>query len=366
MTIAASPRRSARLLTLLIVGVLAACARSGREELPDGPLLLPSLDLIPLEETDARFPATVIGQQNGRDIHSFTADEVAAGWAAPANAHVLYLAPSSLPAGLDVRTMHGGPALWSEVRYWGYEYSGNEIANRDAGKTGRALFDGRFWLSQGERNVTQDLYGYLHTLETDGSEMRMAPDKLYYLMVDGGAGTNGNPGLQGRPFHVCAGDSAVCAAAFPSSASSASTSAISSVADSSSVAPSSASSMVSSVASETASVSSSASSELLCGNGTLDPGEVCDDGNTAGDDECSADCLCDHGAVVDAFMAAHCAEAVTNEETLECYNDILVLWNGLGSETPPPIPDVNCSGTGDTADVLLLTPLMLSRYPVDA
>jgi cysteine-rich repeat protein len=31
----------------------------------------------------------------------------------------------------------------------------------------------------------------------------------------------------------------------------------------------------------------------LCGNGVLDPGEACDDGNTVGGDGCSADCLSD-------------------------------------------------------------------------
>src|SRR5947207_8903240 len=30
-----------------------------------------------------------------------------------------------------------------------------------------------------------------------------------------------------------------------------------------------------------------------CGNGTVEPPEVCDDGNTIGGDRCSADCLSD-------------------------------------------------------------------------
>ncbi len=33
----------------------------------------------------------------------------------------------------------------------------------------------------------------------------------------------------------------------------------------------------------------------ICGDGTVDPGEACDDGNILGDDECSADCLTSTG-----------------------------------------------------------------------
>lgn len=163
-------------------------------------VLIPTLSLEAIEEPRADFSAALIGQQNGVNIHYFTAAEATSGFTAPADEHVLFDCPATLTAAIEVDVAHGNRALWKSVRYWGYEYSGNEQTNQAAGKTGRALFDGRFWLSQGELNETAALYGYLNTVDPDSSLMDMVGGKRYYLMVDGAT-------LGALPFYVSCLDS---------------------------------------------------------------------------------------------------------------------------------------------------------------
>jgi len=59
---------------------------------------------------------------------------------------------------------------------------------------------------------------------------------------------------------------------------------------------------------------------MFCGNGTMDPGEVCDDGNWTGGDDCSPDC----------------------QSTEVCGNGI-VDWD-VGEQCDPPDPAGKCSG----------------------
>ncbi|HEX3759606.1 MAG TPA: DUF4215 domain-containing protein, partial [Kofleriaceae bacterium] len=73
-----------------------------------------------------------------------------------------------------------------------------------------------------------------------------------------------------------------------------------------------------------------------CGNGTMDPGEICDDGNTTSGDGCSADCksheVCGNG-IVDREAGEVCDDGV---------ND------GKGGVTPPVDGDgcsANCRST---------------------
>ncbi len=176
--------------TALLLGLLGlgGCAQQD-ESLPD-PILLPTLDLEPIEQSTADLSAKVIDERDGIPLHSFTSQEAAAGFEVTADEHVLFRCPAG--SDIDVQLAHGNSYLWNTVRYWGYEYSGNENANGAAGKTGRDLFDGRFWLSQGERTISNACYGYLHTQDTDTSEMNLNGSSLYYLMVSGGEDVNGN------------------------------------------------------------------------------------------------------------------------------------------------------------------------------
>ncbi|HLD08205.1 MAG TPA: DUF4215 domain-containing protein [Candidatus Peribacterales bacterium] len=150
---------------------------------PSGPaLLVPTLALEALEQPGPDFSARLIGTQNGVEIHYFTADESSKGFTAPADKHVIFDCPESITPDIDVSVAAPTGIL---VRAWGYEYSRNETANKGAGKTGRELFDGRFWLSPAELTATGEQYTSLQTTEADDSPMHLTPDRRYYLMIDG-------------------------------------------------------------------------------------------------------------------------------------------------------------------------------------
>ena len=52
-----------------------------------------------------------------------------------------------------------------------------------------------------------------------------------------------------------------------------------------------------------------AAAQVVCGNGTLEAGEDCDDGNTVGGDCCSAVCLFETNAIVCRAAAGPCDAA---------------------------------------------------------
>jgi len=96
-----------------------------------------------------------------------------------------------------------------------------------------------------------------------------------------------------------------------------------------------------------------------CGNGTLDPGEVCDDGNTKGGDGCSKDCLslekCGNG-IVDRDAGEVCDDGNTNDgdgcnktctSTEVCGNGIVDTEVGEVCE-PPGVGgcSADCRSTG--------------------
>ena len=160
------------------VAVALIFTLGNRSEVP-----IPTLSLEPAEIPALSFAAKLIGRKDGVEIHHFTAEEVEAGFTAPADKHVLFDCPDDITAGINVEVAHGS-LYWNNVRFWGYEYSGNEVANMEDGKTGLELFDGRFWLS-GKEFESSPQYRYLHTKDQNGSEMDMIASKRYYLMVDG-------------------------------------------------------------------------------------------------------------------------------------------------------------------------------------
>lgn len=180
-----------RLLSFSVVtlGLLLLGACKPDDSLPET-ILLPTLDLQPIEQSTIDLSAKVIGERDGIPLNSFTAQEAAAGFQVPADEHVLFRCPAG--SSIDVNVAVGNPLLWNQVRYWGYEYSGNETENATVGKTGRDLFNGRFWLSQGERTISNACYGYLHSKDVDTSEINLNGSSLYYLVISGNEDVNGN------------------------------------------------------------------------------------------------------------------------------------------------------------------------------
>jgi len=96
----------------------------------------------------------------------------------------------------------------------------------------------------------------------------------------------------------------------------------------------------------------------LCGNGALDPGEVCDDGNTASGDGCSASCTSDEtcgNGVVDPVTGEVCDDGNTTDGdgcSADCKSDE-TCGNGVvdtaagetcddGGLTPADGCDANC------------------------
>ncbi|OGJ65575.1 hypothetical protein A3A67_01890 [Candidatus Peribacteria bacterium RIFCSPLOWO2_01_FULL_51_18] len=71
------------------------------------------------------------------------------GFAAPADVHVIFTVPEDV-ARITRITFMGGPDT-DQQRYWGYCYSGREDRNKAEGKTGKDMYDGRFFYSMGER-----------------------------------------------------------------------------------------------------------------------------------------------------------------------------------------------------------------------
>lgn len=77
----------------------------------------------------------------------FNQQRVNDGFVAPRSTHVIFTLP------YDTRitrvTFFGGPET-DKQRYWGYCYSGNEVANKENGLKGSAMYDGFFFYSAGE------------------------------------------------------------------------------------------------------------------------------------------------------------------------------------------------------------------------
>ncbi len=125
----------------------------------------------------------------------FTAENAQNGFSAPKDTHVVFTVPSgvSIPA----VTFLGGEDTWKTVRYWYYCFSGNEQANKLAGKRANQLYDGKTGFSRAEREAQKlrapantDLLGIMESrdLTDDGppvSEIIMFQEgETCYLMTE--------------------------------------------------------------------------------------------------------------------------------------------------------------------------------------
>ena len=91
--------------------------------------------------------------------------------------------------------------------------------------------------------------------------------------------------------------------------------------------------------------------QSVCGNGVVDPGEECDDGNTTPLDDCSANCRIEN-CLIGLPGDVNVNGSVTSADVIN-----LVGYIFKGGE--PPVPciasgDVNCSGTLTSADIIRL------------
>jgi hypothetical protein len=80
----------------------------------------------------------------------FSPDDAMNGFSVPTDTHAIF----EIPAGVRIPriTFFGGPDT-DLARYWGYCFSGNEAKNKADGKMGKAMYDGRFFYSLGERKA---------------------------------------------------------------------------------------------------------------------------------------------------------------------------------------------------------------------
>ncbi len=98
------------------------------------------------------------------------------GFTVPADTHTIFTVPS---VRIPRITFLGAQDYDQTIRYWGYCFSGNEAANKAAGKTGSAMYDGRFFYSLAERKAQgkkpeppsdADLLGILHSAADEETE----------------------------------------------------------------------------------------------------------------------------------------------------------------------------------------------------
>lgn len=104
--------------------------------------------------------------------------------------------------------------------------------------------------------------------------------------------------------------------------------------------------------------------EIDCGNGVLDPGEQCDDGNDANDDDCLI--ICVDNVCGDGFLnasAEECDNGEANAESAPCTDACTIATCGDGrvcdapgcSTGPMEGPEACDDGNGDNDDACLST-----------
>ncbi len=152
-----------------------------------------------LNNTDgSALTGRLVSQQARGVIPSvnFTPKDVIQGFSAPADTHIIVTLPPNVR--IPRIALLGGPD-YDLKRYWGYVYSGREQRNREAGKLGNDIYDGKFFYSLGERNAQAkrpkpsdtDLLGIYNDLHSAAPEELESIAEIlnggdsFYLMVNG-------------------------------------------------------------------------------------------------------------------------------------------------------------------------------------
>jgi|GEM_PF-1149533 cysteine-rich repeat protein len=130
-----------------------------------------------IETEGLNLRAELIGKDaNGLEIHKFNAAEGQVGFLPSPDQHNLAQCPNNTRVGTATSAL--GIIESKLRRFWIYKYSGNEITNRSEGKTGRSLFDGQFWLSEKEREISPELATRFH------EEPMHLSGAMIYIMTD--------------------------------------------------------------------------------------------------------------------------------------------------------------------------------------
>lgn len=116
----------------------------------------------------------------------FDGNRAMQGFTVPADTHVLF----ALPNGVRIPrvTFLGGTDYDQNNRYWGYCFSGNEAANKAAGKIGKEMYDGQFFYSLAERKAqserpnpaANDLLGILNQGTTDAPQAPASIAEIFH------------------------------------------------------------------------------------------------------------------------------------------------------------------------------------------
>jgi|GEM_PF-2625580 cysteine-rich repeat protein len=160
-------------ISILVGGIALLRDQDDHIDIP-----IPTLNLEEAKRGSSSIVARLVGSTDNVEVHMFTEEEAAKGLTAPASMHTIFNCPANTQANVvSVATAHGDPLAFQTQDYWGYEYTGNETSNRLQGKTGRDLFEGRFWLSDAYTETTGGAYNSLNNVG-----MKMSANKRYYVM----------------------------------------------------------------------------------------------------------------------------------------------------------------------------------------
>lgn len=151
-------------------------------------LLIAVAALMKGQKTSSLSGRLVAPQQNGttRTLH-IDEEQVRNGFTLEADANVIFTVPPDIER-IPRITVLGGTDYDQKVRYWGYEMTGNEGANKAAGKTGNALYDGHFFYSLAERKAQteqstpadNDLVGILQSKNKKVPEAPASIAEIFY------------------------------------------------------------------------------------------------------------------------------------------------------------------------------------------
>ncbi|MBT3834940.1 hypothetical protein HOF56_01710 [Candidatus Peribacteria bacterium] len=155
-------------------------------ELAALPIPTLDLDVVEIEKAETSgLVARLIGRNNGEEIHAFGPSQTRSGFAALTGSngterHNLFICDiDGLSASIAFGNLIKSEKLSTEggIRFWIYEYTGDEADRKASGYTGRQLFQGRFWLSGTERSISSQHLS-LHT-----GNMTLSAGKTYYVMT---------------------------------------------------------------------------------------------------------------------------------------------------------------------------------------
>lgn len=149
-------------------------------------LLIAAAALMKGQNAGSLSGRLVAPQQSGTTptVH-MDAERALEGFTVPADTNVIFTVPDGIR--IPRITFLGGTDYDQNNRYWGYCFSGNEPANKAAGKTGSAIYDGHFFYSLAERKAQtkhtspadSDLVGILQSGHQSAPEEKASVAEIF-------------------------------------------------------------------------------------------------------------------------------------------------------------------------------------------